>query len=76
MARDEMATITDLDTVLLNEHKHRIWMFFAENDEWVGEQRAIILRLFDADPESIRVVHGHRDIPHAFCISEHDISVY
>jgi len=75
MAADEMKTIRDLDTTLLNEHKHRLWMYFAEEDEWVGEQKAVVLRSFEADPETIRVVHGHHDIPHAFCISEPSVSL-
>ncbi|KAH7930549.1 hypothetical protein BV22DRAFT_1000347 [Leucogyrophana mollusca] len=69
MAHDEMKTIRDLDVATLNAHQHRIYLYFAENDDWVGEQREVILKAFESDPGSVRVVHGHRDIPHAFCIN-------
>lgn len=69
MANDEMNIIQDLDVALLDAHKHRLFIYFAEEDDWVGEQREVLLRAFEADPGSVRVVHGHLDIPHAFCIS-------
>jgi Lipid-droplet associated hydrolase len=70
MAHDEMRTIRDLDISQLKESHRRLWMYFAERDDWVGEQRESILQAFDAGDESVNVVHGHRGIPHAFCISE------
>jgi hypothetical protein len=70
MAHDELANVRDLDTALLNKHKDLIWMYYAEKDDWVSDQRETVLRAIDADPGYVRVVHGHRDIPHAFCISE------
>lgn len=65
-----MKTIRDVDATLLQEHKHRLHMFFVEEDHWVGEQKDAILRVFDADPGSVKVIHGHADIPHNFCTSE------
>lgn len=70
MAHDEMNNVRDLDVALLNQHKDRIWFYYAERDNWVGDQREVVLRSINADPDYVRVVHGHRDIPHAFCISE------
>lgn len=69
MAHDEMNSIRALDVALLNEHKEIIWIYFAEQDDWVGRQRDVILRSFDGEPNSVRIIHGHQDIPHAFCIS-------
>ncbi|KDQ63374.1 hypothetical protein JAAARDRAFT_29400 [Jaapia argillacea MUCL 33604] len=69
MAHDEMKTIRELDVALLDEYRHRICMYFAEDDDWVGEQREAILAAFQADPGTVRIVHGHPDIPHAFCIN-------
>lgn len=69
MSDDEMKSIRELDVALLNENRRRIWMYFAEKDDWVGEEREVVIRAFDPDPGTIRVVHGERDIPHAFCIS-------
>lgn len=69
MAHDEMVTIRDLNVDLLNEHKHRLWLYFAETDGWVGKSREEVTKACDFDPASIRVVHGEADIPHAFCIS-------
>jgi hypothetical protein len=69
MAHEEMQTIRDLDRSLLEEHKHRICVYFADRDDWVGEQREAIIQAFQADPGHTRIVRGGSDIPHAFCIS-------
>lgn len=68
MAHDEMKVIRALDQELLAAHKEKIWLYFARNDSWVGESRNDIVRVIGK--ESLRVVDGERDIPHAFCISE------
>lgn len=70
MAHDEMNGIRDLDTTLLNIHKEHIWFYYAEKDDWVGDQREAVLCAINADPAYVRVVHGPMDIPHAFCISQ------
>ncbi|KAA1471578.1 hypothetical protein DENSPDRAFT_865247 [Dentipellis sp. KUC8613] len=69
MADDEMRTIRQLDTELLKEHHERLWFYFAEDDDWVGKQRDAILECLRDAPSAVKVVHGHRDIPHAFCIN-------
>ena len=70
LADQEMGTIRDVDVDLLREHKHRLHMYFVEEDRWVGEQKHSVLRVFEADPGSVKIVHGHPDIPHVFCISK------
>ena len=74
LAHDEMKTIRDLDVQLLHEHAEKLHMYFAEEDGWVGDERDNILEalkgLHGSDGPVVKVVHGHRDIPHAFCISE------
>ena len=67
MADDEMKTIKKPDVDLLTTFGDRTHLYFAENDNWVGEQKELLLNMFD---ERHRVVHGNSDIPHAFCISE------
>lgn len=67
MADEEMKTIKDADVDLLTTFGDRIHLYFAENDDWVGQQKETLLKMFD---ERHRVVHGDSDIPHAFCISE------
>lgn len=69
MAHDEMLDIRELDVTTLEKHRHQICFYFAEKDDWVDQARETILQAFRADPGTVRVVHGHRDIPHAFCIS-------
>jgi hypothetical protein len=69
MAHDEMQTIRDLDISLLKGSHRQLRIYFAERDDWVGEQREFILQAFDAGSENVKIVHGHQDIPHAFCIS-------
>jgi hypothetical protein len=76
LAHYEMREIRDLDQSVLVENRSKIWMYFAERDDWVGEHRDEILRVFQAGSEaedSVRIVHGHRDIPHAFCISKRSV---
>lgn len=70
MAHDEMQTIRELDVHTLQIYSHRIHLYFAEEDDWVGDQRNAILRAFDQDQGSVKIVYGHQNIPHAFCISE------
>lgn len=70
MAHEEMTTIRDLDVQLLQEHRHKVHLYFAEFDNWVDKQKDTVLRAFDVDEGNFRVVHGHKDIPHAFCISK------
>ena len=69
MAGEEMETIKELDTALFDEMKHKLHIFFAEEDDWVGENKDVILEEMRDEPHSIRVIHGTHGIPHAFCIS-------
>jgi len=69
MAHDEMLTIRELDTTILDKYRHQIWFYFAEQDDWVERGREMILQVSRAEPGTTRVVHGHRNIPHAFCIN-------
>ncbi|KAI0298364.1 hypothetical protein B0F90DRAFT_1632849 [Multifurca ochricompacta] len=70
MANDEMKTVRDLDVDFLRDFAESMWIFYAEKDDWVGEQREVVLcALRGMSPEG-QVVHGYGGIPHAFCISE------
>ncbi|OBZ79352.1 Chromatin remodeling factor mit1 [Grifola frondosa] len=69
MADEEMNTICDADIALLQEYRHRMHLYFAEDDDWVGDTKEVVLKAFHPDPGSVKIVHGHRDIPHAFCIN-------
>lgn len=69
MAHDEMLSIRELDVTTLDTYRHQIWFYFAETDDWVDQGRETILQVFKADPGTVKVVHGHYEIPHAFCIN-------
>ncbi|KAJ3554645.1 hypothetical protein NM688_g2999 [Phlebia brevispora] len=69
MAHGEMTTIKDLDAGLLERNKHLLHLYLAEVDAWVGENRTAILEVFHPYEDSLRIVHGPDDIPHAFCIT-------
>ncbi|KAI0094357.1 hypothetical protein BDY19DRAFT_15390 [Irpex rosettiformis] len=69
LANDEMNTIKEPDVALLQQYRHRIHLYFGEADDWVGKQKDTIVKAFEADAENIKVVHGHPDIPHSFCIN-------
>ncbi|KAL4268111.1 AB hydrolase superfamily protein [Pleurotus pulmonarius] len=68
MADDEMKLVRGLDTQLLQQNSYKIWMYFAQSDDWVGDSKNVILHSFQLDQNSVRVVHGHHGIPHAYCI--------
>ncbi|EIN14548.1 hypothetical protein PUNSTDRAFT_80998 [Punctularia strigosozonata HHB-11173 SS5] len=74
MAHEEMLSITDLDIVLVDSFKDKLWVYLAEKDDWVGpHNKDTILRAFapvEAEHHgSVKIVHGREDIPHAFCIN-------
>jgi hypothetical protein len=71
MANDEMKTVLELDVGFLREFSDRVWFYYAEKDDWVGEQREVVLRVLRGTPAEARVVHGRSDIPHGFCISKY-----
>jgi len=64
MAHDEMNQIKLIDAALLNKHSEKVWAVFAENDEWVGEQEAVVVEVLGAS-ERLSVLK----VPHAFSIS-------
>lgn len=64
-----MQMIKDLDTKLMEEVQDKLYFYFAIEDDWVGQNREVILREMKSKPHAVRVSHGPRGIPHAFCIS-------
>jgi Lipid-droplet associated hydrolase len=72
MANEEMKTIRDLDIDVIEQYQHKLWFYYADRDDWVGEEKQ---RLFGS-LDHIRVAHPSRfivasaGVPHAFCISE------
>ncbi|KAI0027100.1 hypothetical protein K488DRAFT_62803 [Vararia minispora EC-137] len=73
LARDEMRTIRDLDIPFLHTYADRLHFYYADEDRWVGREREKIINVLQGiqgDGPTVKVVHGPKDIPHAFCISE------
>jgi hypothetical protein len=72
MANEEMKSIRNLDIDVIEQYQHKLRFFYAEQDDWVGEERERLLGLLDP----IRVAHPSRfiiaptGVSHAFCISE------
>lgn len=66
MAHDEMRTITELDVSLLKQHSAKLWVYYAEKDDWVGGEREKFIQSLGSDP--VRVIHCKHGVPHAFCI--------
>jgi hypothetical protein len=50
MANDEMKTVLELDVSFLSEYSDRFWFYYAEKDDWVGEQREVVLRALRGTP--------------------------
>jgi len=66
MAHEEMQVIRDIDNTLLSSHTEKIWVYFAEHDNWVAEHRETVVSTLG---HSDRIVHCQLDIPHAFCLN-------
>ncbi|KAF8973573.1 hypothetical protein BDZ97DRAFT_1775751 [Flammula alnicola] len=73
MAHEEMKAILALDTILLENHKDKLYFYYAELDGWVGKERETLLQTFDPSKHSTRIMHGTSGIPHAFCINHGEI---
>jgi len=69
MAHEEMVRIGDLDVPTLENNKQKLWMFLAEKDDWVGSNKEALIEAMAGELSSIRIVHGERGIPHAYCIN-------
>ena len=70
MANDEMETVRELDTDFLRDFAQNLWFYYAEEDDWVGEQFAVVLSaLRGTGATESHVLLGRPGIPHAFCIS-------
>ncbi|KAI0080372.1 hypothetical protein K474DRAFT_1590061 [Panus rudis PR-1116 ss-1] len=70
MADDEMKTIREPDEDLLKHYSDRIHLYFAQKDDWVGDNEGELLRALEQHWENVKIIHGQADIPHAFCISK------
>ncbi|KAG8905903.1 hypothetical protein FRC01_008198, partial [Tulasnella sp. 417] len=68
MARDEMASVKDLETPLLKKHSEKIYLYCASKDDWVGKEKEGVIAALGGLSE--RVVEDGADTPHAFVITE------
>ncbi|KAI0264046.1 hypothetical protein BGY98DRAFT_651018 [Russula aff. rugulosa BPL654] len=65
-----METVRELDTDFLRDFAQNLWFYYAEEDDWVGEQFVVVLRALRCTPTlESHVVTGRPGIPHAFCIN-------
>lgn len=69
MANDEMETVRELDADFLRDFAQNLWFYYVEEDDWVGEQFAVVMHALRGKPTESHVVIGRPGIPHAFCIS-------
>jgi len=70
MANQEMKTILDLDIPFLNRNTGKLFFYYGQVDDWIGEQKQTLLHCLDAGDQPFKVSHGPPGVPHAFCISE------
>ncbi|KAF9056550.1 hypothetical protein BJ165DRAFT_1434489 [Panaeolus papilionaceus] len=73
MAHEEMKTIKEPDFKFLQKTSDRLYFYYAENDDWVGNEKCRILDKLDPTESSSSVVRGPSEVPHAFCINHSDI---
>jgi hypothetical protein len=69
MAHEEMLMIAEPDIQTLRKHEHKLHLYYGEVDNWVGDQKDVVLSCL-TDPAAVKVVHGISGIPHDFCISK------
>lgn len=67
MAQDEMRIITAPDILFLKEYSSKLWLYYADKDNWVGKEREAIIGCL-GDRAADRIVHDVHGTPHAFCI--------
>lgn len=71
MGLEEMKAIKELDLALLEDCREKLCFYYAEEDDWVGEEKTRVLDALHPHRESVSIVHDEvHGIPHAFCISE------
>jgi len=68
--------IKDLDISTIEQYRHKLWFYYAEQDDWVGEEKKRVMGLLDTITQPSRFVLGSNGVPHAFCISESRLSTY
>jgi len=73
MANEEMKAIRDLDIDIIKQYQHKLWFYYAERDDWVGEEKKRLLRLLDPITYPSRYVLAPTGVPHAFCIKHHEL---
>jgi hypothetical protein len=76
MANEEMKTIRDLDVDIIEQYRHKLWFYYAEQDDWVGEEKKRLLGLLNPIAHRSRFVLAPTGVPHAFCISESRFFAY
>ncbi|KAH9974435.1 hypothetical protein BGW80DRAFT_1304066 [Lactifluus volemus] len=72
MANSEMETLRELDADFLRGLAEGLWIHYAEDDNWVGEQREIVLSALRGTYAEIQgriVLDRDNGIPHSFCIN-------
>ncbi|KAG8895609.1 hypothetical protein FRC00_007230, partial [Tulasnella sp. 408] len=68
MARDEMASVKNLEAPLLKKHSEKIYLYCAFKDDWVGKEKEGVIAALGGPSE--RIVEDIDDTPHAFVITE------
>lgn len=72
MANEEMKCIRNLDIDVIDQYQRKLCFFYAEQDDWVGEERKQLFGLLDSNlvANPSRFIIAPTGVPHAFCISE------
>ncbi|KAF8578408.1 alpha/beta-hydrolase [Ramaria rubella] len=68
MSHDEMRIITTPEIPLLTQHASKLWFYYADKDDWVGQERERVAELLG---DSAAIVYCR--VPHAFCILHSDL---
>ena len=67
MAREEMEQVKTPDAQLLREQTDKIYAYYARHDDWVGEEKDLIIELLG---DSSRIYHDAGNTQHAFTASK------
>jgi len=72
MADEEMLQVRELDIALIQQHRAKLWIYYAEKDNWIAEEQTKVEKAME-DQNLLgtvdRITHCRHSVPHAFSLN-------
>jgi len=69
MAGEEMLQLRELDAAFIQQHRAKLWIYYAEKDDWIAEEQAKVEKAME-DPNlsdtGDHITHCRHGVPHSF----------